>query len=143
MKNIVTIIFVAMLSVSGIPINTKAQCDSDEKIKTCIPSLPSGFLFLKGYEIIQTSETIEVEYSYVLVKDTQYIMKICTEGNDPEGIVITLYDYKSRKMVSSKIDEQYVSTIIFNCKISGIYYVTHSFEKSTNYCGASLLGLSR
>ena len=143
MKNIVTIIFVAMLSVSGITINTKAQCDIDEKINSCVPSLPSGFSFLKGYEVIQTNKSKEVEYSYVLAKGTQYILNICTEGNDPEGVVITLYDYNSRELVSSKIDGQYVSTVIFNCKTSGIYYITYNFEKSTEFCGASVLGFKR
>ena len=132
-----------MLGVSGIMSDTRAQCDADKKINACAPNLPSGFSFLKGYEVEQKSGSNEVKYSYVFAKDTQYVLNICTEGNDPEGVVITLFDFSKRKLASSKIDGQYVSAVMFNCKTSGIYYITYTFEKSTAFCGASVLGFKR
>ena len=132
-----------MLGVSIIITDTMAQCDATEKINSCVPNLPSGFSFLKGYEVNQGIGSNEVKYSYVFAKDTQYVLNICTEGNDAEGVVITLFDYSKRKLASSKIDGQYVSAVMFNCMSSGIYYITYTFEQSTAFCGASVLGFRR
>ncbi len=121
-----------------------AQCDPGVQVDKCIPKLPEGFNFLKSYEVndIKASNG-KVEYSYPFAKDTQYIINICTDGSSNQGIVITLFDFDRHELASSKIDGQYVSAIMFNCKSTGIYYITYTFEKSVKFCGDSVLGFKK
>ncbi len=124
--------------------DAKAQCDPKGQINQCVPNLPSGFNFLKSYEVSEVkSSNGKIEYSYPFAKDTQYIINICADGASKDGIVITLYDFDRHELASSKIDGQYVSAILFNCKSTGIYYITYTFEKSVQFCGGSVLGFKK
>jgi hypothetical protein len=139
-------IFILLLLTAPVFWSAKAQaqCNPSGQIDKCVPTLPAGFTFLKSYEVNEVkSSNGKVEYSLPFAKDTQYIVNICTEGASSEGIVITLYDFNRHELASSKIDGQYVSAIMFNCKSTGIYYISYTFEKTMKFCGGSILGFKK
>ncbi len=123
---------------------TQAQCNPEPFTSGCIPKLASGFNFLKSYKIDgQGGAKTKVEYSYVFTKGTQYMINVCATGETTDGIVISLYDSNRNKLVSSKINDQYISAIAYPCNTTGIYYIQYTFDESNQFCGGSALGFKR
>ncbi len=121
-----------------------AQCNADKHIETCIPKLQEGFTFLKSYNIDGAGGSKKkVEYSYVFTKGATYQILICNEGQGTDGIVLTLYDSNRKQVASTQYEGSTLSAIAFPCQVTGIYYITYTFEGSTNYCGGSVLGFKR
>lgn len=123
---------------------TYAQCDTEKHVEACIPKLQSGFTFLKSYNIDgQGGAKDKVEYSYVFTKGATYQVMICNDGEATDGIVLTLYDSNRKKVASTKYEGSTLSSISFPCQVTGIYYITFTFEGSSKYCGGSVLGFKR
>jgi hypothetical protein len=123
---------------------TFAQCDTEKHVEACIPKLQSGFTFLKSYNIDgQGGAKDKVEYSYVFTKGATYQVMICNDGTGTDGIVLTLYDSNRNKVASTMYEGSTLSSIAFPCQVTGIYYITYTFEGSSNYCGGSVLGFKR
>lgn len=141
-KAIYSLVVVGMLMAFGFQSN--AQCDSEPYTTGCIPKLASGFNFLKSYKIDgQGGQKTKVEYSYVFTKGTQYMINVCATGESTDGIVVSLFDSNRNKVVSSKVNDQYISAIAYPCNTTGIYYIQYTFDESTQFCGGSALGFKR
>ena len=120
------------------------QCNADGFSNACIPKLSNGFNFLKSYKIDgEGGAKDKIEYSYVFTKGTQYMINLCAEGENPDGIVVSLYDSQRNKVASSKVNGQFISAIAYPCNATGIYYIQYSFDGSTTRCGGSALGFKR
>lgn len=129
--------------LAGCPVH--AQCNTSQYSQECVGKVMEGYTFLKSFTIDgQGGMKEKVEYSYVFSKNTEYFINLCYEGVNPgDGIVLTIYD-ATRKMVSSNtINGKLYPSIIFSCKATGIYYITFTFEKTTNSCGGSVLAFRR
>ena len=110
----------------------------------CIPKLQEGFTFLKTFKVDGQSGTKpKVEYSYVFSKDTQYFLNICTDGGGTDGIVVTMYDSKRQMVSTNYVNNKYYSSLVYPCNATGIYYITFTFDGSSEYCGGSVLGFKR
>ncbi|MEM1407691.1 MAG: hypothetical protein AAGG59_13010 [Bacteroidota bacterium] len=141
-KAIYPLVVIGMLMAFSFQAN--AQCDSEPYTSGCIPKLASGFNFLKSYKIDgQGGTKTKVEYSYVFTKGTQYMINVCATGESTDGIVVSLFDSNRNKVVSSKVNDQYISAIAYPCNTTGIYYIQYTFDESTQFCGGSALGFKR
>ena len=120
------------------------QCNSENLSSQCIPKLAAGFNFLKSYKIDGDGGSKEkVEYSYVFLKGTQYMINICAPVQPTDGIIVSLFDSNRNKVASSKIDNQFISAIAYPCNATGVYYIQYTFEKPSSYCGGRALGFKR
>lgn len=139
-KLIFFIALIFLLNTSG----AFAQCNSENLSSQCIPKLAAGFNFLKSYKIDGDNGTKEkVEYSYVFLKGTQYMINICAPNQPTDGIIVSLFDANRNKVASSKLNDQFISAIAYPCNATGVYYIQYTFEKSSSYCGGSALGFKR
>jgi hypothetical protein len=118
------------------------QCNSDKLANDCIPKLTEGFNFLKSYKVDGTSKD-KVEYSYVFMKGTQYMINLCANGVATDGLVVSILDKDRNKVASSKISGQSVAAINYPCNASGIYYLQYTFDEPSSHCGGSALGFNR
>jgi hypothetical protein len=118
------------------------QCDADKLANDCIPKLSAGFNFLKSYKVDGTSKD-KVEYSYVFMKGTQYMINLCANGTATDGLVVSILDKDRNKVASSKINGQSVAAINYPCNASGIYYIQYTFDEPSGHCGGSALGFKR
>lgn len=141
MKKFVLFIAIVFLFNSS---DVTAQCNSESLSSECIPKLASGFNFLKSYKIDGGGGSKEkVEYSYVFLKGTQYMINICAPSQPTDGIIVSLYDGQRNKVASSKLNNQFISAIAYPCNATGVYYIQYTFEKPSSYCGGSALGFKR
>jgi hypothetical protein len=139
MKKLLVFIFIIFV-LSGI--EATAQCNAENLSTECIPKLASGFNFLKSYKVEKGGKEY-VEYSYVFTKGTQYMINICSPGQNADGIFVTLEDSDRNKVASSKVNDQYISAIAYPCNKTGIYYIKYTFDDAASYCGGSALGFKR
>jgi hypothetical protein len=141
MKKLIFFIFtIFLLNTSDVA----GQCNSESLSSQCIPKLAAGFNFLKSYKIEGENGAKEkVEYSYVFLKGTQYMINICAPSQPTDGIIVSLYDSNRNKVASSKLNDQYISAIAYPCNATGVYYIQYTFEKPSSYCGGSALGFKR
>jgi hypothetical protein len=117
-------------------------CNTDKLANDCIPKLSAGYNFLKSYKVDGASKD-KVEYSYVFMKGTQYMINLCATGTTSDGVVISILDKDRNKVASSKINGQTVSAINYPCNASGIYYIQYTFDEPSSRCGGSALGFKR
>lgn len=142
MKNSIVLIALALFLSSSRPV-PPADCNAESLSTDCIGKLTSGFNFLKTYKIDGTTGSKSlVEYSYVFMKGTQYMINVCPEGG-PQGIVVSLFDSKRNQVATSKVNGQVVSAIAFPCNATGIYYIQFSHDGSNSFCGGSAMGFKR
>ena len=133
-----------ILSAGILSSDAVAQCNPDDFTTACVPQLATGFNFLKSYRIDgEGGSKGKVEYSYVFTKGTQYYINICANGAASDGIIVSLFDSNRNQVATSKIDNQILKAVQFQCLATGIYYITYTFDKSTAYCGGSALGFKR
>jgi hypothetical protein len=135
-------IFIVLTIFVSSALEVIGQCNSDALSSQCIPKLATGFNFLKSYKIEKGGKDY-VEYSYVFTKGTQYMINICSPGQNTDGIVVSLFDSNRNKVASSKVNGQFISAIAYPCNTTGIYYIQYTFDGSTSYCGGSALGFKR
>jgi len=137
-------LFVTTMFLTVFSLESTAQCDADGYSNDCIPKLSGGFNFLKSYKIdgVGGSKN-KVEYSYVFTKGTQYMINLCAEGSNADGIVVSIYDSKRQKVGTSVYQGQHATAMAYPCNSTGIYYISYTFEESTKYCGGSALGFKR
>lgn len=138
-----------ILSLTGIVLfaqtsGVQAQCNTDGFTEQCLSSLEDGFTFLKSFKVDgQGGSKDKVEFSYVFSKDTDYYINICTGSASIDGIKVTLYD-SNRKMVGTNYaNGKFFGAVKYPCSATGIYYITFTFEGSSNHCGGSVLGFKR
>ena len=131
---------VVLLLLTGF--EAPAQCNADYLSTQCIPKLASGFNFVKSYNV-EKADKEYVEYSYVFTKGTQYMINVCAPDQDPDGIVVTLYDSKRNKVATNKVGDQYTTAIAYPCNNTGIYYIQYTFDGESDICGGSALGFKR
>ncbi len=144
MRQLINFIGVIVVAVMLSGSSVTAQCGADAKANACISNLQDGFTFLKTFKVDgQGGAKTKVEYSYVFSKNTQYFLNICNDGNETDGIVVTMYDSK-RQMVSTNFNKgKFYPGLIYPCNATGIYYITFTFQDSQNHCGGSVLGFKR
>jgi hypothetical protein len=141
MKKIIFLILTVFLLQAS---EVTGQCNSENLSSQCIPKLSAGFNFLKSYKIDgDNGAKDKVEYSYVFLKGTQYMINICAPNQPTDGIIVSLYDSNRNKVISSKLNDQYISAIQYPCNATGVYYIQYTFEKPSSYCGGSALGFKR
>jgi len=121
---------------------SNAQCNSEELANASVSSLPSGYNFLKSYKISGEADLEKVEFSYVLMKGTNYMLTI-NDLNKPIGTLVTLYDQKRNRIASSKIGSEMVTAISFPCNATGIYYIQYTFNPGVGRCGGAALAFKR
>ncbi len=137
-------LFITTIFLTVFSLESSAQCNADGFSNDCIPKLSGGFNFLKSYKIDGVGgNKKKVEYSYVFTKGTQYMINLCGEGANADGIVVSIYDSKRQKVGTSVYKGQRATAMAYPCNSTGIYYITYTFDGSNKYCGGSALGFKR
>lgn len=135
------IVFVSSVLLFG-GINAQAQCNAEILTSQCIPKLASGYNFVKSYKVERAGNEY-VEYSYFFTKGTEYMINVCSGEQNPDGIIVTLYDAKRHKVASNKMGDKYTNAIVYRCNSPGIYYIQYTFDEGSPHCGGSALGFKR
>ncbi len=118
-----------------------AQCNSSEIAESCISELDTSFHFLKSYSLDgKQGDEVMIEHSYVLTKNTDYLIKLCSSSESDLDIVVEIFDTNRKNVASSKNDSTRNSYLEYDCKVTGIYYLQYSFVDSKKYCAGSAIG---
>lgn len=133
----VTIVFVTLILAS---FNAFSQCNTDPMVQKCSGKL-GDFTFLKVYKIDKAKIGESVEFSYVFSGNTSYMLSLCDDKGTDMGVEVSLFD-SNRKLVSTnKLNGKVYAAITYNCKSTGIYYMTYSMADVN--CGVSVLGFKK
>jgi len=139
---VIKVIFLVIYSVTSIQVN--AQCNPETYSLNGIEKLKEGYIYLKSYNIYGNNGAIDkIEYTAVFSKDTDYLLNICTETNDVDGIILSIYDSKRKQVASNIVNNAIQSSINFKCTITGIYYLTFTFQNSRKQCGGCILAFRK
>ena len=141
------IFILTVISILTLNLSVLAQCDSEAFNDACISEIQSkGYTFVKSYKVDGAGGTKpKIEYSYVFSKDTEYLFSINGKDGEANGIVLTIYD-SNRKLITTNFDKannKFYKGINFPCKVTGIYYMTFTFEGSKSHCAAAVVGFKR
>lgn len=132
---ILTVIYFYLLSN-----NTFAQCNIDPMVQKCSGKL-GDFTFLKVYKIDKVKIGETVEYSYVFSGNTSYMLSLCDDKGTDSGVEVSLFDTNRKLVSTNKLNGKVYSAVTYNCKTTGIYYMTYSVPDAS--CGVSVLGFKK
>jgi hypothetical protein len=122
----------------------KAQCNYHAQTQECISKIHDGFIYVKSFPVDGKNGSKEkIEYSYVMTRDTQYFLNVCTPEKDTDGIIVTIYDFERNPVSTNYSDGRFFDALIFQCNATGIYYITYTFNGSKNYCAGSTLSFKK
>lgn len=141
MKSLLLFITATMVClIAGIG-SVQAQCNTDDMAKKGSARL-GEYTFLKSYKV-EAKPGEPVEYSYVFSGNTSYMVALADDkGGEVPNVEVTMYD-NSRKMVSTnKIGGKLYPAIVYNCKATGIYYMTFTVQPGAS-CGVGILGFKK
>ncbi|MEQ8517966.1 MAG: hypothetical protein RLN79_11790 [Cytophagales bacterium] len=137
-------LFIAIILISGSILRVddlKAQCNPGELAENCISQLDTNFHFLKSYELDGLNGEKEmIEHSYVLTRSTDYLINLCSDAETEMDVAIEIFDSNRKSVASSKTDSLLNSSLEFDCRVTGIYYLQYTFIDSQSHCGASAIG---
>jgi hypothetical protein len=118
-----------------------SQCNPSEMVTACPSNIPTGFTFVKSYELSAvTNATKRVEKSYVFSKDMTYSLAFCKEA---PNVVVKIYDSNRKEVATNHYNDKVLSTFGFQCGATGIYYMAFSFENANQDCGAAVLAFKK
>jgi len=136
--------FLLIIISSANSTKVRAQCNPEVYSLNCIEKIKEGFVYMKSYNVDGHNGSKDiVEYTAVFSKDAIYFLNICTESNDVDGIILTIYDSKRDPVTSNKIDKELLQELEFKCKVTGIYYLTFTFREPRRSCGGCVLTLKK
>ncbi len=140
-------IFAVMIAFFAMTSNAVAQCDVTSYTSKCVEKLkPQSYRFVKSYKVdFQKGKVNDVEYSYVFSRGSIYLITMSNGDAKTQGLKFTLLDTDKKNIVSNYNDETkvYSSAVQLRCQRTGVYYLKYTHEKTTNYCGASVIGMKR
>jgi hypothetical protein len=118
-----------------------SQCNPSELVTACPSNIPTGFTFVKSYELSAvTNAAKRVEKSYVFSKDMTYSLALCKEAPD---VLVKIYDSNRKEVASNHFNDKVLPTFGFQCGATGIYYMAFSFENAKQDCGAAVLAFKK
>lgn len=108
----------------------------------------SQYSLIKSYKIsLKKQEYIEAKarYSIMLSKGTRYRISGCAnEDYSKKPIKFVLFDNYGK--VASNLDEdkgKFYEAIEYECKKTGVYYLTYSFEDGKAGCGSGSIAIKK
>src|SRR4051794_8110362 len=110
MKFLYSLIVVFCFASSELAIS---QCNTAELVSSCPSNIPSGFTFVKSYELnaIGTSSK-KIEKSYVFSKDMTYSVAMCK--SDP-NVAIKIFDSSRKEVATNFYENKFVPSFGFKC----------------------------
>lgn len=118
-----------------------SQCNPTEFLDTCPANIPSGFTFVKSYELNALGNSAKkIEKSYVFSKDMTYSLAMCK--GDP-NVIVKIFDSNRKEVASNFYENKTLPTFGFRCGVTGIYYMAFSFDKAQKDCGAAVLAFKK
>jgi hypothetical protein len=113
---------IAMFALVPIAFSAVAQCHF-ESFHACIHSVKDSSRLVKSVSIENNNAAEEkVEFSYVMTKDTQYLIDMCDGGKrSAKAINVFIYDEYRNKITSIKPMRK--KGLVFICSATGIYYI--------------------
>jgi hypothetical protein len=134
--------FIAVLLLSLSATLSYAQCNF-APIESSAESKIGKYIEIKSYQfdVHKLGSTKEIEYSYVLGKDKEYVFSINNENTANPKIIITLYN-NNKKAIASNYNEKtgtYNSTFFYKCPSTKLYYITFTV-KDESTCAACVIG---
>jgi hypothetical protein len=135
-------VFILLIARNGL-----AQCETDALNELSISEIQGkGFTFVKSYKVDgQGGAKQKVEYSYVFSKDTKYLFSINGKDDKSQGIILTIFDGNRKEVISNfdRVNNKFYHMFELQCKATGIYYMTFTFNNSKSYCAATVIGFRR
>lgn len=131
----------------GLQNNLKAQSGvNDEAFLDACAEKIDDYNFLKAYKIgvknlKKGKESDKKEYSYVLSKDTEYLLTVCTKngGSSDIRLVLNIYDRNRKLIKSSYQSRRHQDVVKFTCGATGVYYFEYYFIGEGDGLGVSIL----
>ena len=80
----------------------------------------------------------DIQYAYQFTKGMSYEFYFDGEMESDNEVKVSLYDFNHDLVLAS--DKHEAHKITFECKHSGIYYISFHFDNHESYCGIVGLG---
>ncbi len=127
-----------------VSLDSPGQCNVDPLINQCSSKL-GDFIFLKSYKIDGVANAGEIEYSYVLSKETTYFLALSDGKDDIPQITVTLLD-GNRKPIASNFDKKtakYFPGLAYKCGATGVFYMVYRVNSPSSKCAVSVIGFKK
>lgn len=121
-----------------------AQCNVELYSKRSMKLIKGNYMFMKSFRIDgKGGARRKIEYTCVFSKGISYEIHVTSKSGNSDGIVATLYNPDRRKLASNFFESKFFQTMRYDCRATGIYYLSFTFRESDAFCGAAILSFKK
>ena len=132
---------VFMLFCLTTTVSAQKKCDYDLN-KAEIDKALAGYQYEKTFRVDGKGGRLQyMEYTIVMRAGSTYKFTIQSPEGNANGIVMKVYDRRTKKRVFSNYTSSGVGQeVTYTCEKTGIYDIQFSFKGSKSYCGICICG---
>jgi len=122
-----------------------AKCNFDA-MRSKVHEVEDGFVYIKSHDIEYTGRKDNNKHTYKVLFTSGKIYKIAIhDENKAERMIVTLYDQKDKEIFSNYVPatHSYFSSIMYDCKQTGMYYLGFKVQDGASGCGIASLSFKR
>ena len=145
MKKLKILTLIFSLGCLFVPQITFGQCDSNDFLDRCSPTLET-YTYIKKFPVsIKRKNANSMMFSYVFSKGSTYKLIVCDQDEKGRKMVINFYDRNHKLIAStySRKSRQHHEVLLFPCTATGVYYIEGQFEGNGGGCGVCILGFDK
>jgi hypothetical protein len=116
------------------------ECDIESYKSKALSYLPKGFRLAKNYTVDGRGCRRGGEYTVILYKNIDYVIRMSAKDGGFYGMIVTLYNAKREELMTSEFEHKQFNGWTYRCKQTGIYYISFTFKDSQSHCGGAVLG---
>jgi hypothetical protein len=123
--------------------DVNVNCNATAYTDKCKEQIPERFTYLRNYPLDFAGGKNKIQYNYIFSKDNKYVIILANDSPKLEGLIITIFDSNHKQLATNFVNNKYYTTIMYECKATGNYYMTFTNSSQNATCAAAVLAFQR
>jgi hypothetical protein len=142
-KFIVAFVIISILNFS---FEIFAKCNFND-MKSSLNEMEKDFIYIKSHNIESKGRKDKQKniFKVLLTSGKVYKINVFDENIKGEKMIVTLYDQKDKELFCNYLPQtkSYFTSLLYDCKQTGIYYLGFHFQEDVPGCGIASLSFKK
>jgi hypothetical protein len=142
-KSIWAFVIISTLSFS---FEIFAKCNFND-MKPNLNEVENDYIYIKSHNIEYKGRKDNQKniYKVLLTSGKVYKINVFDENQKGSKMIVTLYDQKDKELFSNYLPQtkSYFTSLLYDCKQTGIYYLGFHFQEEVPGCGIASLSFKK
>lgn len=141
-----TLTALTFIMLIGLSFEIIAKCNFDA-LRLNVSEIEQGFIYVKSHNVEYhgRKDNEKSIYKVLLTSGKVYKINVFDENKKGEKMIVTLYDQKDKELFSNYLPQtkSYFTSLMYDCKQTGVYYIGFHFQEGVSGCGVASLSFKK